>query len=285
MMRKKSYLLSLAALLAVQAVLAQDKIYKRNGDLIEAKIKEVGVRNITFKRYDNQAGPDFVISKSEVRRIVFENGSEDLIGRNEDHHSFRTREDIKEEEHTREAYGKNIISLAPIQFTNTSVTGVGLHYERQIDKRGFLSFYLPLAFSFRNEEYYDGYTSSYDHRSYQMFWMYPGVKFYPAGSLHRVTYSVGPSVAIGMGREPVSRSEYDPVTGYYRNINTTEGAFRMGLVINNGLNIQPTPKFYIGLELGLGIPYLHTTDSDHTYGMDIDDEPVVQFNFKLGYRF
>lgn len=284
-MLKKSWLLCLAALMTVQAASAQDKIYKRNGDLIEAKVKEVGVRNITFKRYDNQDGPDFVINKSEVRRIVFENGSEELIGRNEDHHTFRSKEEIKEAERSSEQYGKNIISIAPIQFTNTSVTGVGLHYERQIDRRGIFSFYLPLALSFKNEEYYNGYNSNYDRLTYGMLWLYPGVKFYPAGSHHRVTYSVGPSVAIGTGREAVSRSEYDPVTGYYRNVNTTQGAFRMGLIINNGLNIQPTPRFHIGLELGLGIPYLHTTDSDHSYGTGIDDDPVVQFNFKLGYRF
>ena len=115
-MQKKSYLLGLATLLAVQAVSAQDKIYKRNGDLIEAKVKEVGVKNITFKRYDNQAGPDFVINKNEVRRIVFENGSEEMMGRNDDRRGlYRTSKDIDEDEKLKEKYGMNIISIAPIQ--------------------------------------------------------------------------------------------------------------------------------------------------------------------------
>jgi len=283
MIRKKPLLLALAVMITVQAANAQDKIYKRNGDLIEAKVKEVGVRDITFKRYDNQAGPDFVIGRNEVRRIVFENGSEEMMGRNEDRH--RTKEEIKEDEKANGKYGKNIIALAPIQFTNTSVTGVGLHYERQIDKRGIFSFYLPLVYSFKTEEYYNGNTNNYDHRSYSMFWAYPGIKFYPAGSKHRVTYSVGPSIAIGAGEEPVNRTEYDPVTGYYRNVNGTQSAFRMGLIVNNGLNIQPTPNFYIGLELGLGIPYIYSSSSDNTYNMDVTNEPMVQFNFKLGYRF
>jgi len=33
-----------------------------------------------------------------------------------------------------EDYGKNILSIAPIQMTNESVAGIGIHYERLVDK-------------------------------------------------------------------------------------------------------------------------------------------------------
>lgn len=283
---KRSYLLCIAALLTVQAATAQDKIYRRNGKVIEAKIKEVGIRNITFKRYDNQQGPDFTIGRNDVRRIVFENGSEENMSRFDDHRVI-SAEERKERAKEESGYGRNIISIAPIQFTNTSVTGVGLHYERQLDRRGVFHFYLPLVYSFRTEENYNYNTGKYDHNMVKMFWTYPGIKFYPAGSQHRVTYSVGPSLAIGTGQQPVSRTEFNPVTGYNETTYHNENVFRMGLVVNNGLNIQPTSNFYIGLELGLGIPYIYNTSSDNSTSSNVGlmDEPMVQFNFKLGYRF
>ena len=52
-------------------------------------------------------------------------------------------------------------------------------------------------------------------------------------------------------------------------------------MVNNGINIQPTKSFYVGLELGVGIMYYNNEETDYIVG----DEGIVQFNFKMGYRF
>jgi hypothetical protein len=53
---------------------AQDKVFLRNGSKIEALVTEVDADNIRFKRFENQEGPLYVISKAEVERIDYANG-------------------------------------------------------------------------------------------------------------------------------------------------------------------------------------------------------------------
>ncbi|XZF15912.1 hypothetical protein ACTHGU_07225 [Chitinophagaceae bacterium MMS25-I14] len=280
----KKTLLAALLIFTGTAVNAQDKIIKKNGDVINARVKEIGMRTVTYKRYDNPDGPDFVINRNEIDLVRFENGTEEHMTRN-----FRERHGIRADYKDRngQTYGRNILSLAPVQFTNTSVMGVGLHYERILDKRGIFSLYVPLAYSFKNSSYYDYnvYNSVNEQRS--AFWAYPGVKFYPTGSNRKVSYAAGACFAIGAGNVPVRRSVYDPNTQTYITERTNKDFFQMGVMVNSSLNIQPTPHVYLGVELGLGIPYIQNDNSDSydNRSFNYSDEPLVQFNFKIGYRF
>jgi hypothetical protein len=58
---------------------AQDIIILKNGDEIKAKVTEIGVREIKYKKTDNLSGPDFLILKSEVFMITFENGTKEIF--------------------------------------------------------------------------------------------------------------------------------------------------------------------------------------------------------------
>jgi hypothetical protein len=51
-----------------------DQIVLRNGDVIEAKVKEVGVNEIRYKKCDRQDGPDYTISKRDILSIKYSNG-------------------------------------------------------------------------------------------------------------------------------------------------------------------------------------------------------------------
>jgi hypothetical protein len=51
-----------------------DIIYLRNGKEITAKISEITVEEIKYKRCDNLEGPQYTISKGEVHSIKFING-------------------------------------------------------------------------------------------------------------------------------------------------------------------------------------------------------------------
>jgi hypothetical protein len=51
-----------------------DQIVLRNGDVIEAKIKEVGVNEIKYKKCDRPDGPDYTISKRDVLSIKYSTG-------------------------------------------------------------------------------------------------------------------------------------------------------------------------------------------------------------------
>lgn len=53
---------------------ACDQIVLRNGDVIDAKVKEVGVNEIRYKKCDRQDGPDYTILKRDVLSIRYSNG-------------------------------------------------------------------------------------------------------------------------------------------------------------------------------------------------------------------
>lgn len=274
-----------------QMAAAQDKIYLRNGGVIDAKVKEVAPKTITYTKKDNPDGPSFIIRKGEVESIKYANGSKDVMDDdddNDDDDRGRDRRDYRRErparEHrrfglSREKYGKNILSLAPIQMTNEGVAGVGLHYERVIDKNNIISFYLPYALTFHRDEYYNGMYYEDMRSTYHHF--YPGIKLYPTGSNRRVSYAVGASAVLGFGNKFLYDYTSSGVNRYKE-----QSVMNAGLMINNSLNVQPLKNLYIGVELGLGFNYYDDTNGDGDFYYDLyDDGPLVQFNFKIGYRF
>lgn len=68
-------LLSLLLLvLAGSSAFSQDQIYKKRGEVIKAKITEIGVSEIKYTLFDEPNGPVYVIEKAHLLKIVFENG-------------------------------------------------------------------------------------------------------------------------------------------------------------------------------------------------------------------
>jgi hypothetical protein len=59
-----------------------DVIVCKNGDEIEAKILEIGIKEIKYKRCDNQEGPTISILNSSVLMIKYPNGTKDIIKSN-----------------------------------------------------------------------------------------------------------------------------------------------------------------------------------------------------------
>jgi len=286
---KKTFLTAFA-LLSIQIAEAQDKLYKRNGEVQDVKVTEVNSRTISYKKAANLNGPVYVADRAEIEKIVYESGSIEYFNEAPARTARgRSPQPMPNRDHGSQQYGKNILSFAPVQMTNTSVTGLGVHYEYMFDKKGMFALYIPLVWSINTNDnsYYNGY--SYQNQTYSLFWAYPGLKIYPAGSHHKVSYGVGPSLAIGAGTRPYTFTNYDPNTGNSYTVTENKDVFQMGIMVNNSLNIQPTPHLYLGVEMGLGIPYIHNNDNNNynyngnTY--NYSDEPLVQFNFKIGYRF
>lgn len=297
-MNLKSYLLSIPTLLLVSNAIAQDKIYKRNGDVVEVKVKEVNARTVSYKRTDNPDGPLYTINKSDLERIEYQNGTEEELdemdARKETKHAMPGKKE-KSNVH----YGNNILALSPIVVNNDGF-GIGLSYERVLGKKGIASFYLPFAWTFNpdnsnyyagNYPYYNNYNGGYNNSTYSTINVMPGVKFYPTGNRGKVRYSVGPNFLFTYGTEP--GYYYGPVYDNQGNIISYpySGAverLRMGMSITNSLNMYPTPHLYLGVELNLGFIYYDETNgsSGYYYNNGInEDQPYGQFAFKIGYRF
>ena len=58
---------------------SQDIITLRTGDQIRSKILEIGQTEIKYKKFDNQNGPVYVVVKSDISNILYENGTKDIF--------------------------------------------------------------------------------------------------------------------------------------------------------------------------------------------------------------
>lgn len=60
-------------------VQAQDIITLKNGDEIRAKVKEVGINDISYQKFDNPTDLTYRVLKSEVFMIKYENGVKEVF--------------------------------------------------------------------------------------------------------------------------------------------------------------------------------------------------------------
>jgi len=58
---------------------AQDLITKKDGTDISAKVLEVTITEIKYKKFENLSGPIFTMLKSDVLMIRYENGTKDIF--------------------------------------------------------------------------------------------------------------------------------------------------------------------------------------------------------------
>jgi len=288
-MHLKTLLLSVFAIVLSGAVFGQDKIYTHAGDIITAKVKEVGTKTIIYKRADNPDGPEYTIRKNEVDRIKYENGTVDEFDEPKadahDRHPSRAHTDVKQ---SKINYGNNIISFAPVIFTNDNVQSgeaLGFSYERVLDKDGMFSFVIPVAITFsgtynQDNLYSSGYSITGVGKPTTAYYFTPGFKFYPTGNRGIVRYGVGPSLYLALGSQNYQETVYDPGTGNptYQYINNNYTIW--GIMINNSLNIYPSKHLFVGMDLGLGIAY----SKPQYYPTDVT-LPLAQFAFRVGYRF
>ncbi|HTC01082.1 MAG TPA: hypothetical protein VK705_10405 [Ferruginibacter sp.] len=281
------FLLSICTINAM----AQDTIKLKDSAELKVKIVEVTPTKIFYKVIDSPNAYTFVLSRSRVEKIIYENGTvEEVDNDSRFHRHLRSLVYLH-----KKTYGKNIISFAFLQAGEDShneggdgggpdLPGLGLHYERMLNDKGTLSFYLPLA-TYYYSVFTPGSGAIREQPGYSFFYIYPGVKFYPWGSTHVLNYSIGSSIAIGFG----DKREY----GYNSLDNSYEvhsrDVLKTGLMLNNGLNIMCGRHICIGAEIGLGFTFYDNdfTGSDFAHDRNTNHAVtgIFQFNNKIGYRF
>ena len=175
---------------------------------------------------------------------------------------------------TRGDYGNNILSFSPLQVSDRGV-GFGISYERVLDKnRNLVSFYLPVTAALNNFD---------NNGDYQTYYFMPGIKIYPTGGKGIIRYAVGPNITYATGKMAVEEQlPLDPSGGFVGVRTVDKDFYKLGMMITNSLNVNPTKRLHKGLELGLGFTYLDNIDNNN-----FSDGPLnlVQFGFKVGYRF
>jgi hypothetical protein len=72
-MKKIALFITILVSLA-QSLKAQDKIYRNNGKIIEAKVIEVGASEVKYREFNNPDGPIYILETDRIKKIVYENG-------------------------------------------------------------------------------------------------------------------------------------------------------------------------------------------------------------------
>jgi hypothetical protein len=73
-MKKLINLSILILFLGLSSALAQDKIYKKGGEVLEVKITEIGVDEIKYKIFNDKDGPTYTVEKDRIIKIIYQNG-------------------------------------------------------------------------------------------------------------------------------------------------------------------------------------------------------------------
>ncbi len=169
--------------------------------------------------------------------------------------------------------GSNVVGFSPFHFSENGI-GLSLSWEKLLDKDGILSFQLPFSATFNmNNSDALGRQTNED----PMFYVYPGIKIYPKSAFGKVKYAIGPSLVLGAGQKTQTNYGNYPYSNYTEE---TVSKTVFGILVNNSLNITPSPKTYIGIEFGLGFTYLNYEGGDRK-----PMQTLVQGGFKFGYRF
>ena len=72
----------------VKWVDAQDVLFKKNGEEIKVKVLEFLQTEVKYKNFDNPDGPVYTISKSDIVRIKYANGTDEVIQQRENNRSL-----------------------------------------------------------------------------------------------------------------------------------------------------------------------------------------------------
>jgi hypothetical protein len=173
---------------------------------------------------------------------------------------------------------QNLISVSPAALSQTTATGVDVTYERFLGNSGKWSMTIPVAYSFGHSDPCDPNIKT------DMLRTFPGIKYYPGGNNHIVSYSIGASVELGKGKSNCNcnvENTQSPETGIPGADNNNYG-FRpmteMGVLIFNGIKAQATPRIFIGGEFGIGGVYVGYNNRNYT-------DLAFELNFRIGYRF
>jgi len=81
-----NFSLSFALLLTSINMIAQDKIYLKSGENINAKIIEVNLNDVKYNKYTNLEGPLYTIVKSDIHMVIYENGETDIFKSSNSNH-------------------------------------------------------------------------------------------------------------------------------------------------------------------------------------------------------
>lgn len=147
----KKLMLLFAVIGIIANLNAQDIVIRKTGDEIKAKITEVGLDNVKYKKFDNLEGSDYIIPRDEIFMIKYENGNNDTLTKSEYlrkglHLGFHITPGAGTFQMYNYTYGLGINLGVDLSIYSNDNVGV---------KTGISYLYIPIDFYFYNYEHHN----------------------------------------------------------------------------------------------------------------------------------
>lgn len=256
---------------------AQDTILKRDGNEQIGKIIEVNESQVKYKSGGNVNGPTYVLSKENIKRIAYSNGTVDNFPEKENN------QELFKPDPRNTDFGRHFISINAFDLFNGLLT---LGYEYTF-KSGDFSIKVPFSFGLISLGLADSISGNYhndnDNEYYNRNKIFStGLDFYcyPLGQ-GKSRYFMGVSFEYGI----VKYWDY-----YYNNLTPYNYIFQKeyshyyALVFQNGFLVQPTKHINISINAGIGYcrqkGYYDYQNNDNYRGYF-----VFRGGISFGYKF
>jgi hypothetical protein len=120
----RTLILLVVSMLLVTALKAQDKIYRKNGQVLKVKILEISSSEIKYRIFNEPDGPIYVLEKDRIKKIQYENGRVETP-------MLDIKDPEQYEDQLKKAIKVNFLSPLSgyLQFGYEKSTGVGKSYE------------------------------------------------------------------------------------------------------------------------------------------------------------
>ncbi len=233
--------------IAVYSLTAQDIIYLKDGNKIEATNITIMVDVTKYSVFGSDDEKITVISNDEISFITYENGEL----------RFFERESRAMQRYN---YKKNLLNY---HLFDLIVNNFKISYERIVSK-GKLGIQIPFAVGYGSD------LSGFDD-VHNDFYTGLSLNFYPTGQ-GKWRYFMGPGIQVGTG------SYDDWYNSYYDYVKVE--TFVLRFLVNNGVMFSPIPELSLSAVGSIGIRYIDKTNDSYD-----NIKTVGAFNFNLSYRF
>jgi hypothetical protein len=75
----KNLILLIIAILTSNIAFSQGKIFLKSGENIKAKILEIHLDEVQYKKFTNLEGPTFTIIKNDIHMVIYKNGESEIF--------------------------------------------------------------------------------------------------------------------------------------------------------------------------------------------------------------
>lgn len=270
-------------------ILAQDQVFKKDNTKIEAKVLEITPTEIKYKLFNYQDGPLFIVNKSDVAMIIYQNGTHEVFNtpsstpsqtvivssgeaqpaityqnygdqkRKDKEEKKRKKEELTRKKMDSLLSTKNLLLFNGLELLNG---GIGLGYMREF-ANSKVSMYIPVAFGFAKPMFsnaafsgaiYDDKVSNYQikHKAIEAG---ISVQFHTNRNKRPVSHFIGPMVNFIQYNGSID----DNIT-YYNSGNEPVKIVERGFVlntiaimVNNGLLVRINQHFNLMANVAIGV--------------------------------